>query len=336
MMTAQQVFKEFESGKWRGFYLIVGEESFQAGEVIKKVKDFFLKGSEAHLSFSFESFEGDQLDVGALLASLQTLPGLFDGPETIRLVSCSRIDKLSSSDIEILENYFSDPCPSTCFLMTAAKVDKRKAWVKAIEQRGAIIEVNEPFERDWPKWRGYFERKSGKKISEEAWDRLVQSANFTLGLVWSEIQKAVLFVGEKQEITLSTIKELVSDGEAADVFAFTEDVVNRRRLDAMMKYEMLLREGENEVKILSLLVRHFRQVEGCLELLSKGIMDSKVTAQQIGIPPFFVSKIQGQAKRHTLDHLRQTFHLLAESDYSLKTGEGSLFDKFLVPYFQQA
>ena len=335
MVSAQQIFKELESKKWRPFYLIVGEEPFQAGEVISKLKQFFLGGT-TEVNFCFDAFDGEGLSGQPLLESLQTLPGLFDTADAIRLVQCTRIDKLSNASFDLLESYFKDPSPTTCFLMTAAKVDRRKAWVREVESKGALLEVDEPYERDWPKWRGYMERKVGKLLSEEAWGRLVESAGGSLALAWAEVAKAALFVGDSNSISLSDVCALSSGGGNADVFQFTGDVVCRRAFAAMEKYESLLRAGENEVKLLALLTRHFRQLEGCLEAARRGITDAKAVATQIGVPAFFVPKIQGQARSHTLEGLKDVTHLLSEADFYLKKGEGTLFEHFLVPYFRTA
>jgi hypothetical protein len=53
--TAQQVFRELDSGKWRPNYLIVGEEEFQIGDIVDRLKRFFLKDASSR-DFNFESW----------------------------------------------------------------------------------------------------------------------------------------------------------------------------------------------------------------------------------------------------------------------------------------
>jgi hypothetical protein len=41
-VTAQQLFKDLDTGKWKPFCLVVGEEPFQAAEILARLKGFFL------------------------------------------------------------------------------------------------------------------------------------------------------------------------------------------------------------------------------------------------------------------------------------------------------
>jgi DNA polymerase III delta subunit len=74
-------------------------------------------------------------------------------------------------------------------------------------------------------------------------------------------------------------------------------------------------------------------IEHAMRLAQKGVTDSKTVASQIGAHPFFVSKIFEQMKKHNGENLGQILDLLAKCDYQIKTGDGSLFERFLVPYF---
>ena len=165
-ITAQQLFKDLEAGIRKPFYVIVGEEPFQMSEILSRLKKVFL-AKEEDGTFNFEAFDGEHLDVSALIGSLDTLPGLFDGPGAMRLILCRHFEKINATGIEALDRYFKSPSDTTCFVIQAGKMDKRKAWVKAVDAKGDVVEVSEPYDREWPKWQGYFERKIEKKIDGE-------------------------------------------------------------------------------------------------------------------------------------------------------------------------
>ena len=325
-VTAQQVFRDLEQGRWQPFYLIVGEEPFQVSEIVDRIKQTFLKAGPS--DFGYESFEGLGCDVNRLLVSLETLPGFFDTSER-RLVSCFRIDGLSVAGIETLLPYFQKPSESTVFFMTAAKVDKRKAWVRAVEQKGVVIEVSEPYVRDWPKWKGYLEKKLGKKVEEAAWQICVESGGL-LSLVWAELTKAALFVGDNPTITANDMATLRVGGSGEDVFKFIEEVISRQRLKALCRLERLKRAGEPEIKILSLLVRHFRQIEAFHECQKAQLLDPRAVAQKVGLPLFFLGKLKNQAALYSSRQLTDIFHLLATADYAMKRGQGGVWENVLI------
>ena len=327
-----QLFKDLEAGKWKPFYLVLGEEPFQAEEIGARLKAFFVRG-EMSDSFNYESWDGEHLDVGRLIASLDTLPSLFDAPDSLRLVSCSRFEKVPGSALGTLETYFANPSPSTAFLIFANKVDKRKTWYRHVETKGYVIEINEPRDREWPRWQGALERRLDKKIESEAWEIVVENSGHVLSVVWTELQKIATYVGERSTITRKDVVAFSVAASGGDVFQFVDEVVCRRAYPSMKKFDELVRGGEAEIKLLSLLVRQFRLIDQYLKLGKRGVSDPKQIASEIGMPPFLVSKVRGQSQYHSSEELEGILAQLAECDFLMKTGEGSLFEHFFVPYF---
>jgi DNA polymerase-3 subunit delta len=331
MSQAAQIFKELDQNKVRPFYLIVGDEPFQISEITHKIKAHFITTKDS-ADFTYETFDGETSDPNQLMASLNMLPGLFDEPNSYRLIKCDRFDKFNAGSLDILKPYFDNPSPTTAFLIIANKIDKRKAWVKTAQQKGLVVEVSEPYDNDWPRWRPYFEKKSGKQIEIPAWEYLVECSGKTLSLVWQEVQKAATYVGDKPAITFEDLESLLSSNLKSDIFRFADDVIAKRKFLAMKGFEALTLEGESEIKILSILVRQFRMVERCQRLLEAGVQDPKVLAPEIGTHPYFLGKILELAKKQSPQEIQKGIHWLAETDYSLKTGQNRLFESFLTRY----
>ncbi len=334
IVTAQKVFKDLDSGSWNPLYLVVGSEPFQSNEILNQFKKKFIKEETAQ-ALNYELWDGEGLDAGNLLNSLEMLPGLFSSDEEIRLIVCQRFDKIAPSHMEVLQKYLSEPSPSTVFVMMAEKIDKRKAWYKLIEEHGDVLEVREPYDREWPKWSGYFERKHKLKVDPAAWEMLVSGSGRCLSLLATEIEKLAVFVGEKSSIQLSDVQSMGANSTGDDIFSLVEDLAMKRKGVSLRKYDLLLRNGESDIKLLSIIVRQFRMIEQALRLSKEGVTDPKTVAVQIGAHPFFVSKIFEQMKKHTEESVGKTLNLLAQCDYQIKTGDGNLFEKFLVPYFSK-
>lgn len=332
IMGLAQLASELKNGIWKPLYLVVGAEAFQAGEVRRLLKSFFLKDGEDE-TFQFEAFDGENIDVGDLLTSLQTLPGLF-GTGSTRLVYCQHFDKIPAERVTKLESYWEDPCPSTCFLIWTAKVDKRTSWYRSILNKGAVIEIREPYDREWPKWRPVFEKRTGKTIDLEVWERLVENANRSLSLLATDLDVLCTYSGESTRLKLEDMNALALGGIEANVFSFAEVVLKRLQSQAVVQFHQLQQRGESEIKILAILIRQFKLVEKYLRLTQADLADPKRAASLLGIAPFFVSKIASQARSQSLEAIRSAMKQLTLCDYNLKTGMPSqLFDQFLVPYF---
>jgi DNA polymerase-3 subunit delta len=323
--TAAQLFAELERGERRPFYLIHGSEPFQAREILDRIRAKLVP-ADGSAEFLAEHWDGEGLDGGALRRSLDTLPGLFG--EGTRFVVCVRFDKVSPSALMAVESYFDDPSPTTTLVLTAEKADKRKGWYKAVEASGFVVDVTEPKERDWPKWQGYFERRVGKRMAPGAWELLVAAGQRQLAAVATEVEKAALYVGDAPTIDAEAATRSASPSSEANVFEFVENVVLRRKFEALRGYECLRREGEADVKLLALLVRQFQLVEK-----AKHAPADKPLAAHLGVHPFVAQKVVGQARQLGGTDLTRTFQLLADGDFALKTGRGDLFGAFLVPYF---
>lgn len=324
--TAAQLFTELDRGVRRPFYLVVGSEPFQTKEILDRLRAKLVPPDDS-AEFLVDGFDGEGLDGGVLRRALDTLPGLFGGDGN-RYVLCVRFDKLSPSSLAIVESYFDDPSPTTTFVIAAEKADKRKAWTKAVEAKGFVVEVAEPKDRDWPKWQTFFERRVNKRILPEAWDVLVTAGQRQLALVASEVEKAALLAGNSNTVDVATAKLSASPSSEASVFDFVEDVVLRKKLPALDGYERLRREGEADVKLLALLVRQFQLIEK-----AKHAPADKPIASHLGVHPFVAQKVTSQSRQIDGARLTTIFRLLADGDYALKTGRGDLFGAFLVPYF---
>lgn len=330
--TAQKVFKGLDSNDWKPLCLVVGVEPFQANEILSQFKKRFV-GEDVSQALNYEVWDGEGLNAPDLINSLDMLPGLFSVEEEIRLIVCQRFDKVAPAHLELIQNYFNNPSNSTVFLMFAEKVDKRKGWYKAVDDGGDIIEIREPYDREWPKWAGYFEKKYHKRIEPAAWELMVSATGRCLSFLASEIEKISVYVGDKPSIQISDVQAMGASSSGEDVFALVEDFAMKRKSATLKKYDALMRNGESDIKLLSIIVRQFRMLEQALRLSKQGITDPKTVASQIGSHPFFVSKIFEQMKKHNEESVGNTLNLLAQCDYQIKTGDGNLFERLLIPYF---
>ncbi len=330
MTTAGDIFKELDSGKFRPVYLIVGDEPFQATEILGRFKAFFSKTKESD-DFLIETWDGEGMAFDDFRTSLEELPGLFSQGAQTRYIVCYRFERLAISLQEKLEDYFKNPNPDVCLVLWATKADKRKSWVKAIEANGALLVVEEPKFRDWAKWRGYMEKKIGKRLGAGAWERALEEASHTLSLVAADLERLATYVGDRLEITDADVKQFSCSGGMTDLFTFIDDVAQRKKETSFLRFHALIRSGEAELKLLSLLVRQFRLMDRLSSLMEQKVAESQ-WASELGVPPFALSKFKLALARQNQPP-EVALRLISETDYLVKTGKASLFDAFLVPYF---
>ena len=323
------VLEEIEKGKIRPVYLIQGPELYLVQQWVQAIKEKLLAKGEDSL-WNFDSFGGEELSADKLNNALETLPGLFSGADSKRLVVCTRAEKLNASCTTVLEAYFKNPSESSCLVVHAEKWDGRKAWVKA--GHPFQLEVRSPYDREWPQWKEHFEGKLGKKIESSGWQQLVDFFGKDLSILAMELSKIAIYVGKEKTIRAKDIALFVSAPMEEDLFRLIDQILAKDKIGALNIYRRIAHSMEDQNRLIALWIRQLRILEECRWNLEQGVSDPKILGPRIGVSPFFVPKTIQQAKAFSSAQLKNAIHQLAEADYGGKTGQGFyLWENFLLP-----
>jgi DNA polymerase-3 subunit delta len=134
-----------------------------------------------------------------------------------------------------------------------------------------------------------------------------------------ELDKLVSYVGDREYIEEGDVADVVSDTRAESIFALTDALGSGERALALRLLNRLLDDGQPPLVILSMLVRHFRQLWKTRELLSQGVAQKELP-RRIGVNPYFLGGLLTQAKRCTDAGLREAFPRFLAVDLALKSG----------------
>jgi DNA polymerase III subunit delta len=326
-----QLSQSLQKEEFRPVIVLSGEELFQVEEAVSLLRHFFLVTTEDR-DFHYEILDGETLEADRFREACEMLPALLQPTRGARLVLCRRWEKADAVCQKSLEQYLENPSPSTCLVLTTAKIDRRKAWAKASESIGWVMDASEPFDRDWGKWQAYLEKKYAKKIAPDAWALLVELCGRKLSAVANEFLKLGTYAPDAVTFSEAEVWSVVASSQSGDIFKFAESVFAGRSFEALERYRLLMHTGESEIKLLAILLRHFRQLRQCWECLQQGVTDSRVLGAKLGMPPFFVPNLVASAKKYKPQVLEKSLHLLASADFSLKRGEGNLADLFVLPH----
>ncbi len=324
------LLQSIPKGELEPIYLVQGNGIFQVSELVAEIKKRLFGSGDNSSEWNFDSFLAEELSAEKLSESLETLPGLFSGADSKRLVVCYHAEKLNAGCISVLEKYFKNPSDSSCFVIHGEKLDGRKAWVKAGQPY--LVEVRPPYDREWPQWKDYFEQKLGKSIENGGWQRLIECFGKDLSVLYSECVKLALYVGKAKTITLKEVDLFVSTPMEEDLFRLIDHVLARDGAEALRSYQRIASSIEDQNRLIALWIRQLKILQECNECLEQGITDAKIVGPRIGVSPFFVSKTIQQTKGLTKTALKQATHRLAEVDYRAKTGQGFfLWEEFISP-----
>lgn len=262
ILNAYQFSGEIKESKdFAPTYLFVGDEETIIAESFHHFKiAFFARYGNEIPDFNVENLHADKDEVERIIESCLTLPIVSEK----KLVIVHYLEKMSEQSQSALKEYCAAPNSSTCLvlLLNAKPSDAtmRKELPDQVIKNGVAIKCWKPFESRRPQWIMEKVSQVGKSISFETAQLLSLEGGQSLGELASEIEKLVLFVGEKNEITLSDVKETMSFRRDRSIWDFIDHLEKGEIKKAANILGNCLEQGEEPIKILNLIARSCRRL----------------------------------------------------------------------------
>jgi DNA polymerase III subunit delta len=299
--------------------------------------------------------------MGKLREALQTLP-FFGTGKAIWFQNCSFLgderaasaQAVSSALAELAQALKTFAWQNVRLLVSAGKVDKRKTFYKTLEKIGAVenyagLSIDD---RDWAAQAETIAlrqiRERGGKITDDALSELVACVGPNVRNLNNEIEKLVLYAGDRAEISLNDVQMLVARNKQARAFALADALGDRdlprvlHRLDEEL-WAIKSDRQRSEIGLLYGLITKVRAMMFLKELLHDGLVKAdgdynRFRAQLERIPtgtlpddkrfnplavnPYVLFKALPQARRYSLAELVRAMDLLLNCNRQLIFGKG--------------
>ena len=311
--------------------LVCGEDEFA---VKQRAKQIYLQWTEELGGMDHEiidatvSHSGEALKVLAKLReALQTLP-FFGSGKVIWLQNCNFLaderaataQAVTESLVSLAQELKDFAWQNVRLLISAGKVDKRKVFYKALDKLGTVEALAgwSVDDRNWADQAEAWARKAirarQKAISDEALAELISRVGPNARQLDSEIEKLVLYVGDRQEIGREDVAAICIRNKTARAFALGDALGDRdlprvlRCLDESL-WEIKLDPQKSEIGLLYGLIAKIRALILLQEMLREGWLK----------PGVDFSRFKAQLERLPADRLPQDrrFNPLAINPYVL-------------------
>lgn len=301
---------------------LYGEDTYRSR---KKLNNLKAKYVEKYGDTNLETFE-DSFELGKIKGAITALPFLADK----RLIIIKNIFKtknlttpsgLRGASKNILDDVVQIldyvPEETIAVFYEDSVPDKRTALFKKL-----IKEKSEEFEKlqgyKLSKWIEDEVANKGGNISAKNAEKLASYVGDDLYQLENEIEKLITFKNKK-EIDSSDIDLLVKSKLSSNIFSLVDAVGTRDYRKTAQYMHELLAEGENEIYILSMIERQFRNL--ILIKDYEGKLDKLKIAKEVGLHPFVVQKGMAQARNFSIRELKKMYEKLLNTDIAIKTGE---------------
>lgn len=305
--------ERIEKGKVAPAYCLYGEDDYRREEALAHLLDALLP--EGARELNLDQLRPGEPESGSILGSARTLPFLA----ARRVVLIRGAEALSKQQEEELLGYLNDPSPTTSLVLSARRLDLRTRLAGALQQKGVVLRFERLGADSMKDSLLAAARARGKRLSPEAVSLLITLAGDDLRQAIYGVEKATLFVGEREEITPQDVESLVGEGRARSIFQLTDAVGVKNLGDALCCLTKLLQNGEEPLAILGMLARQIRLLVRAKALRELATPSGEM-ARALALPPRVVQTLAEQGISLSWQQLAGAFHSLYRADLAIKTG----------------
>ena len=245
---------------------------------------------------------------------------------------------LTDEDLKQFENYLENPSESTRLVIFAeGKLDSKRRLVKLLKRDAQIIEATTPKEQDLKCYFASQAQELGIQFVGDSLDQLLLKSGYDFG----ELQKNLALLQaykEDGQITLQDIKEVVPKSLQDNIFDLTQMILKRQIDQARNLVKDLRLQGEDEIKLIAILLGQFRMFSQVKIFSEEGQSESQIVASLSDLSgrkvnPYQVKFALRDSRRLSLSFLKQAMMIFIEADYAIKSGtyeKDYLFDLALL------
>ena len=317
MREIERIKESIVRGKISPVYLWHGEDRFLIQEALHVLKSFYFMTDPS--GSGIELVSAKELSPAGIVERANTMS--FFANRLVVVEEVPYFQDGQTADLEPFWDYFSNPNPSTCLLFIAGSVHRGRKFYKALDRVGEILEFCPPKRpQEWLAWVQSELKERDKSMDTQVVTQFIEWAGHHTGVLSQELDKLVIFIGDRKKITVEDIKAITPRTMEASIFDLLDAVASRTSAKALQTLHEVLRE-EHPLKVLALLVRQVRLLLGCNALRRRG--GNVVEApSMLGISPYEAQKVWQQSVRLSTEQLAKALSECLNTDLALKTGGG--------------
>jgi len=294
-------------------YLFYGSENFLLEDLLKNLRQQLL-GEEI---FNYQVLEEEKNSLPELAEAVSTWPMLGE-----KKIVVFRSAKLLSGEEELLK-IIEDLPDFTHLVIFTFEVDKRKKIYQTCARKGQVAQLAPLRPWELEKWILDAAGQKGKRLDREAMAYLLEIVGKDLPMLLNELEKAALYVGEKELISKKDLEEIVHRQGEQNIFHFIDALGNRKTEKALILLQQLLAQGEPPGRILYLIIQQFRLLWQVKFLAEQGVDPVGIGAKLRQRSLYAVEKSLARGKNFTWRQLEELMSILLAADQKIKSSPSS-------------
>jgi DNA polymerase-3 subunit delta len=332
---------DVETRKLRPAYVFVGDEAFFR----KRCREALLKDLVPPdlRDFSLFEFDLEETDLAEILDRART-PSLMAPFQVFFVRGVKTLFGRGSNEEKLaaIEQYCKNPNPAALLIFVADHIsipaDARRIEMTDKERYQrirdtlgeycGIIELARVEEGEAVRWLTEYCATQGVKIDLDAAREMVDALGGDMMMISNELEKLILYVGEKKRVTLGDVETMVLAAKQRTLYELTDAISSKDRVRALEMLDAILSTGDGDeaaIGHLYMLAKTFRQM---LVITERNVRDTRMLWaalwQGFRVPPFAAEDIIKQARRYkSKRELTRAIRLIAKTDLALRSNPAS-------------
>ena len=307
----RRIDEDIANGQFKNLYLIYGEEDYLKLQYKNKLIAALVNEGD---NMNFSKYEDNGINTAQIIDQAETMP--FFAEHRVILIENSGFGKKMPED---LGNYLSTIPEFTVFIFVEPTADKRGKLYKAAKAAGRNIEINMPNEAVLAKWVGAQLNAAGKQMKKDAWSQFLNMTHESMDNMSRELEKLITYVGDRNQITIDDVNAICIAKVETKIFDMLNAISAKDMVKTMDLYQDMLSAKEPPMRILTMIVRQFRQMKVVKELSGFGNNASTI-AGKVGMPDFAVRRTMQLAGNFSDKEITNLLNDAADFEEKFKTG----------------
>lgn len=246
VFSQSDIRKQLASGRVAPVYLFLGADEARklslAAEIVELVE-------EDLRPFNVDRLYGGETTAAAIVDATRTLPMMAPRRVVLvlhadRLLTPKRESEATARDLETLEAYVKAPIESSCLVLIADSVDKRRSITKTLLANASVVECAGPADAmEAARWVRDRISQEGMTIEPRAARLVAERGGPDIGRLRSDVERLILYAAGNQAITEADVREVVGPATSQDDWGVTRAIERGSAADALRELALLMDGG---------------------------------------------------------------------------------------------
>jgi len=327
-MNFDQIISSLEKKQYKPVYFLTGEQAYYIDEISNYIENNVLDESEK--DFNQTIVYGRDTNEHTIISSAKRFPMMAQ----YQVLIVKEAQDLKH--IEELESYIKSPLDSTILVLCYKykKIDKRKAFYKAVSKYGEFFESEVVREYQVPAWIAGYLKKKQYTIGPRECALLSDHLGNNLSKIVNELEKLSINVPVGSTITAHHIEENIGISKDYNIFEL-QDALGQKKIEKATRIINYFASNTKDYPVpmvTAILFTYFMKVGIFHEIVDKS---KNNVASTLGINPFFVKDFEKAAQYYSRKSVARVISLLREYDLKSKgvdnasTSQGELLRELI-------